>query len=79
MEMYIAVDGTAVPNSATRIQINQNQELVLAVEWFLDLTAGQAISIVLYSPVAGMEALALPAAPPVPAIPSVITTVLRIA
>ena len=79
LEMWIAVNGTAVPNSATRLQINQNVETVLAVEWFLDITAGQSISIVLYSTSNGMRALSLPAAPPVPAIPSIITTVVRIA
>ena len=79
LEMYIAINGTAVPNSATRLQINQNEELVMTVEWFVDITAGQSISIVVYSPNNGMRALAVPAAPPVPAIPSIITTVLRIA
>jgi hypothetical protein len=79
LDMWINVNGTAVPNSATRIEIAQNQELILAVEWFLDLTAGQAISISLYSPGTGMRALAIPAAAPIPAIPSIITTINRIA
>ena len=78
LDMYPCINGTAVPNSATRIEIAQNQELVLTVEWFLPITAGQSLSIRAYSPVIGLRALAVAAAPPVPAIPSVITTILKI-
>ena len=79
LEMWIAVGGVAVPNSATRLAINQNLESVMVVEWFLELTAGDAVSINLASTTDGLQALAVPAAAPVPAIPSVITTITRIA
>jgi hypothetical protein len=79
LEMWIAVGGVAVPNSATRLAINQNIESLMAVEWFLELTAGDAVSINLASAVGGLQALAVASAPPVPAIPSVITTITRIA
>jgi hypothetical protein len=79
LEMWIAVGGVAVPNSATRLAINQNIETLMAVEWFLELTAGDGVSINLASTAGGLQALAVPAAPPVPAIPSVITTITRIA
>jgi len=79
LDMWVALNGTAVPNSATKVEINQNQEVVMTVEWFLDITAGQSVSVVAYSPSTGMQGLAVPAAPPVPAIPSIITTALRIA
>jgi hypothetical protein len=79
LEMWIAVNGTAVPKSATRLAINQNLEALMTVEWFVELTAGDAVSINLASSADGLQALAVPAAAPVPAIPSIITTVVRIA
>lgn len=79
LDMYPVVNGTPVPNSATKLEVNQNTELVMTVEWFLDLQANDDVEIVLYSPNDGMEALAVPASAPVPAIPSIITTILRIA
>jgi len=79
LDMWIAVGGIPVPNSTTRVAINQNQEVVMTVEWLLVLAASDSFNVEIYVPVAGPEALAVPAAPPVPAIPSIITTVLRIA
>jgi hypothetical protein len=79
LEMWVSRNGIAVPNSATRIQINQNTESLMAVEWFLDIPAGVSLSISLYSSTTGLQALAVPASAPVPAIPSIITTILRIA
>jgi len=79
LEMWIAVGGVAVPNSATRVAINQNIETLMAVEWFVELAAGDAVSINLASSADGLRALSVAAAAPVPAIPSIITTILRIA
>jgi hypothetical protein len=78
VEMYIAVNGTAVPNSATRININQNVESVMAVEWFLELEKDDAVSIYAFSADVGLQALAIASATPVPAIPSIIATIMRI-
>lgn len=79
VDMYISISGTPVPNSATKLNINANEESVMTVEWFVPMTAGQFVEVVLYSTANGIQALAVPAAPPVPAIPSIITTILRIA
>lgn len=79
LDMWCEVNGTAVPNSGSRVAINQNQETLMTVEWFLTVPASAVLSVVVYAPVAGPQALAVPAAPPVPAIPSIITTVVRIA
>jgi hypothetical protein len=79
LEMYVAINGTGVPNSTTRVNINQNIESVMAVEWFLPLDKGDDVTVVIASAVAGNQAAAFVAAPPIPAIPSIITTVLRIA
>jgi hypothetical protein len=51
----------------------------MTVEWFLNISAGDNVSVVAYAAVSGLQVLALPASSPVPAIPSIITTVLRIA
>jgi hypothetical protein len=79
LEMWVSVGGTAVPNSATRININQNIESVMTVEWLLDLAVGDEVAVVVYSAVAGNQLLAVPASAPVPAIPSIITTIVKIA
>ena len=78
-QFWVAINGTAVPNSATQVVLNQNLEQVMAVEWFLDVSAGDAVSIEAYSTSAGQQLLAVPASSPVPAVPSIITTLLRIA
>jgi hypothetical protein len=77
LEMFITINGTPVPNSTTRIQINQNQEVVMTVEWFLELEANDYVRIVLFSATTGLQALAIPSAG-IPAIPSIITTIMRI-
>jgi hypothetical protein len=80
VDMFPSINGTPVPNSATKLSINQNQEDIMTVEWFLSIPAGGFVSIVLYSPIANdIQALAASASLSVPAIPSVITTILRIA
>jgi hypothetical protein len=76
LEMFIVVSGTPVPNSTTRIQINQNQEVVMTVEWFLELEANDYVRIVLFSATTGLQALAISGAP-IPDIPSIITTIMR--
>lgn len=79
LNMFLTVGVTALPNSATRVAINQNQESVMTVEWIVSLTAGQFVSVTCSSAVVGLQALAIPAAGVTPAIPSIITTIMRIA
>lgn len=79
VEFYPAVNGTAVPNSASRIRQNINLEDVITVEWLLAMDASDYVEVLLYSADPGFRALALPASAPVPATPSVITIVQRIA
>jgi hypothetical protein len=61
------------------MNINNNQEDCLTVEFILTLTADLYVGINCYSPTAGQEALAIPATAEYPATPSVILTVNRIA
>jgi hypothetical protein len=79
MNMYLQVNGTPVANTASRVIVNLNLESLMTVEWFVDLGAGDRVEVVGYDSIGGSEALAIAAAPPVPAVPSIITTILRIA
>lgn len=79
MNMYLQVNGNPVANTATRVVVNLNLESLMTVEWFVDLTAGDRVEVVGYDQFGGSEALAIAASFPVPAIPSIITTILRIA
>jgi hypothetical protein len=79
LDMFLTVGVTALPNSATRVAINQAQETVMTVEWIVPLTAGQFFAVTCASAVVGLRALAVAAAGVIPAIPSIITTVMRIA
>lgn len=81
LDMWVAINGNAVPNSASKLEINQNQESVMTVEWLLSLGAGDNVSIECFDPTGStdLRLLAVPAAPIVPAVPSIITTIQRIA
>lgn len=81
VDMWIEIENVAVPNSASKMNINLSQEDIITIEWFVQCGAGERISIVVYDPTASgnLRALAVPASPPCPAIPSIITTILRIA
>ena len=75
VDCYIKVNGTAVADSATKLNLNQNQEDVITVEWFLEMNAGDFVEVVLYTAAQGVQALAVAASAPVPAIPSIITNI----
>lgn len=78
VSMYISVNTIPVPNSASRESINANEEGIMTIEWFVELNAGDFVEVVLYSTVLGIRALSLSTFPPVPAIPSIITTIEKI-
>jgi len=80
--LFPSVDEQPVPNSSTFLTVNQNQQDIMTIEWFLTLTATQVVSINLYTTSSGCRALAVPAElgpPAIPAVPSIIATILRIA
>lgn len=80
---FLSLNGNPVANTSTRVVVNLNTESLITVEWFIQITAGEYVEVVLYDPVGGGQAVAFPAqvppSTPVPATPSVITTILRIA
>ena len=79
LEMFLQIGLNPVPNSTTRIQINQNTESVMTVEWIVELEKGDDVFVMFFSSVVGMQILAVPAALTVPAIPSIILTLVKIA
>lgn len=79
VDMYLKNRGTPVPNTATKLNINAAEENVMTVEWFIQLAIGDTVEVAIYAVDDSILAAAFPAAPPTPAIPSVITTILRIA
>lgn len=78
INMYPSINGVAVPNSATRVLINPNLETLMTVEWYLNILQGQYITIDTFSTSTGTRALAVGASSPVPLIPSIITTIMKI-
>lgn len=78
VDLFPTVNGVAVPNSATRLAIRPSEEDIMTIEWLLRLTLGQGVSIVVYSADTGIQATAFSAMPSVPAVPSIITTIVRI-
>lgn len=76
--IWPAIDGTAVTDSNTRVEIaNATQEMTVAVSFILDITAGHYISFQTWGDATTVEWLATAAAagPTRPAVPSVIITV----
>jgi hypothetical protein len=87
IEIFPVINGTSVPNSNTRIEQNAGIESCLTVEYFLDLDANDILELrmtgdnsasasnarLLYVPAAAGNPVAIPA------IPSIIITILRIA
>jgi hypothetical protein len=77
--VWFSVDGTPVPNTATKTHLGSATESVMTVEVLLPLFAGQRVSVETNAQGSGNEALAEVASPPQPAVPSIITIVQRIA
>jgi hypothetical protein len=80
-DIYIWLDknGTAVPNSATALYLTgNNAKSVAAWNFVVDATAGDYYRLMWLAPSADVEILAQTAAGAVPAIPSVILTVVPV-
>ena len=74
--IWIRVNGTSVPYSATKIVIDgPNNEIVAAWNWVLTLGAQDYIELAWQSPDTNVILLAAPASGNIPEIPSVILTV----
>lgn len=74
--LWIAVNGTDVPNSASTVRLKGNDaETILALNFFLSLKAGDYVEFYYSVTNLGVRMQYVAATPPVPAIPSIILTV----
>lgn len=74
--LWIAVNGTDVPNSASTVRLKgNNSESILALNFFLSLKAGDYVEFYYSVTNLGVRVQYVAATPPVPAIPSIILTV----
>ena len=79
LEMFLKIGINSVANTASRVQINQNQEVLLTDSWIVPLQVGDNVSVCFASSVADMRIVSYPAGPQVPVIPSIAVTLVRIA
>ena len=85
MQIWIAVNGTDVPNSNVKLEMNGGKDIykVAAWNWFVPLKAGDCVEIIwwYYAPGETIEMVAVPpvnvtaSSPALPGIPSIIVTV----
>lgn len=74
--MWLRKNGTDVADSASTIRLKgNNSELILSLNFFLDLKADDYVEFVYSTTNTGVQLLYAAAAAPVPAIPSIIVTV----
>jgi hypothetical protein len=74
--IWFRLNGVDVPNSASYIQIQgNNHEIFSSLNYFFDLKSGDYVEIMFSVSTLSVEVAAFAAAPPVPAIPSIILTV----
>ena len=74
--LWLAVNGTDVPNSASTVRLKGNDaEIILALNFFLSLKAGDYVEFYYSVTNLGVRVQYVAATPPVPAIPSIILTV----
>ena len=74
--LWMRVNGADVPNSASTVRLKGNDaEIILALNFFFDLKAGDYVEIMYSVTDLGVRISYVAASPPVPAIPSIILTV----
>jgi hypothetical protein len=79
-DIWIAVNGTPVPRSASEVTVaGTNGETFPFCEFILSLNAGDVISVYIQSPDNTMAATAFPASGSVPAVPSIISNAIFLA
>jgi hypothetical protein len=73
---WFRLNGTDVPDSASQIRIqNNNAEIFSSLNYFFNLNAGDYVEMMFSTTSLSVELLSVPAAAPVPGIPSIILTV----
>jgi hypothetical protein len=73
---WFRLNGADVPNSASQIRIQGNDaEIFSSLNYFFDLNAGDYVELMFSTSSLSVQLLSVPAAAPVPGIPSIILTV----
>ncbi len=82
IEIWPVVNGTSIPASNTRFKVPSNTEACLTVEYFLPLNANDTVQLYMRGDSTAIKIVTYPAdgttTPTIPAIPSIILTVMRI-
>ena len=81
LEVFPVVNGTSVPDSNTRIRLNNVTEACLVVEYFLSFNANDALQLFMVADNTNVRILAITrgtGTPIIPDIPSIIVTIMRI-
>lgn len=77
--IWAAINGTAVPNTGCQVRVQgNNAEIFSAANFFLPLSNGDYFELYFSVDDLSVELTAFPATPPVPAIPSIILTVMQV-
>lgn len=77
--IWPAINGVAVPDSASQVQVQgNNAEIFSAANFFLAMSNGDYFELYFAVSDVSVELTAFPAAAPVPAIPSIILTVMQV-
>lgn len=79
VEVYIKINGVAVPNSSSRTNITNAVEQLLTCDYILSLTAGQVVEVGAYTTGTNVRFPFFAPLGTAPATPSVITNIKRIA
>ena len=78
VDIWLRIDSAAVPDSATRLDINSNDHLVAAWNWVVPVNAGSRIMIIWQTTNSNIRLEAFNSDGARPAIPSVILTVTKV-
>jgi hypothetical protein len=83
LDIFPVINGTSVPDSSTRIRLNVSVESCLTVEYILFFEAGSILELFMAADSTNSRLLAITGnpgtTPAIPNVPSIITTVVRIA
>jgi hypothetical protein len=79
VEIFLSRNGAPEPNTGSRVAVNNGTEVVLTISYILPINSADFLTITAFTPGTNVALLAVPATPQVPAIPSLIVDVSRIA
>lgn len=79
IDIWLAKNGVAEPNTATRMIVPNSRYMVAAWNFFIPLTAGQHVELIYYTDNANIVIEHVPSSGVIPAVPSTILTMTQVA